>query len=74
MYSMELSRAVKKTWNPIADTVLAYKDMRCIYGGIALSLYKPSGVSVNAYLSSIFGHGENDVSTANSYTKFELVV
>ena len=47
-------------------------DLRKAYAAICTAFYKPRSMSANAYISSIWGHGLEDISTANSYMKYYL--
>lgn len=47
-------------------------DLRKAYAAICTAHYKPQNMSTNAYISSILGHGIEDISTANSYVKYYL--
>lgn len=71
--SKPLQRQLKTSWDSIAGTTVTYKDLRVIYAAIAAETRRPKSMSQTGYLATILGHGENDVSTANSYQKFEIV-
>lgn len=67
-----LRRRLKSYWDSVAGCGLAYKDLRAIYGAIALRLHRPSNQSENAYLASILGHSIGDITTASSYQKYKI--
>jgi len=60
-----------------ACNLVAYKDNRDCYAAYCVLVIKPQfyrHYSSNAYLSLIMGHGENDLATANTYDKREVIV
>ncbi len=47
-------------------------DLRKAYSTICTALYKKPNQSINSFLSSILGHNQDDLNTANSYQKYYL--
>lgn len=70
--SMGLSRWMKKIDLGEDSPELTYKSLRAIYAAVCLKWYEPKNKSPNAYLSSILGHLERDLSTAASYQVFSV--
>ena len=69
--SVSLSRAIKANMTPFGINV--YKDCRVVYAEICWETLANKAVIDKAhYFSNILGHSEKDVTTANSYIKFQV--
>jgi hypothetical protein len=70
--SVSLSRAIKANMTPYGINV--YKDCRVVYAEICWETLANQAVIDKAhYFSNILGHSEKDVTTANSYIKFQVM-
>lgn len=75
---------IKKKFSPLCPEINSCSDLRKVYGAVCIFKYKhlnqirwiAKGKRNPAYaalLRNILGHGEDDVTTAQSYEKFEIV-
>lgn len=69
-FSTELPVSIGKLFK--STGVTKYKDLRDIYAARILK-DKPVGVSASSLISQVLGHGEDDIQTASSYQKIDIV-
>lgn len=73
-YSKDMSMRVKKYFRNFVTGEIQTKNLRAIYGCIAMSKFnKNTNKSNQRYLAEILGHSDNDLNTANSYIDFNNI-
>lgn len=73
-YSKDMSMRVKKYFRNFVTGEIQTKNLRAIYGCIAMSKFnKDTNKSNQRYLAEILGHSDNDLNTANSYIDFNNI-
>jgi len=73
-YSKDMSMRVKKYFRKFVTGEIQTKNLRAIYGCIAISKFnKDTNKSDQRYLAEILGHSDNDLNTANSYIDFKNI-
>jgi len=73
-YSKDMSMRVKKYFRNFVTGEIQTKNLRAIYGCIAISKFnKDTNKSDQRYLAEILGHSDNDLNTANSYIDFKNI-
>lgn len=73
-YSKDMSMRVKKYFRNFVTGEIQTKNLRAIYGCIAMSKFnKNTNKSNQRYLAEILGHNDNDLNTANSYIDFNNI-
>jgi len=73
-YSKDISMRVKKYFRNFVTGEIQTKNLRAIYGCIAISKFnKDTNKSNQRYLAEILGHSDNDLNTANSYIDFKNI-
>lgn len=70
--SSPLNRMIKKEFEGIIKNPKP-KDLRAGYAEICFSLYAENDISKPAYFSEILGHDPDDITTAISYNRFNLI-
>ena len=69
-----MSMRVKKYFRNFVTGEIQTKNLRAIYGCIAMSKFnKDTNKSNQRYLAEILGHSDNDLNTANSYIDFKSI-
>lgn len=73
-YSKDMSMRVKKYFKNFIDGEIQTKNLRAIYGCIAMCKFnKNTNKSNQRYVAEILGHSDNDLNTVNSYIDFKNI-